>query len=180
MLFHNSVSRIHLLFFATCLTAARMPAAEYANDVWFPQSLRIMVKTQGVPTGGLFVYASVSSGTNEFAFIMPADFRLGNSTSQQISLVGIDNNCSLTLRILGPASTTRNLGVDFYRGILLTRYPGAVIGDAFFRSAANSTGSAFDIYWRNADGVQLSARVAFIPSPALKILPAGKTILTPG
>ncbi len=111
--------------------------------------------------------AFVQFGTNEFAFVMPPEFRLDASNPEKLVLVKSDYTCFINLRIMrmGTASSAPPKP-ETLRGPLLSRYPSARILEEFNQSAANQTGPAFDLQFRSAAGMLQSARIAYIPCAA--------------
>lgn len=143
---------------------SRSCAADISNNAWPVIPFTIAVKSESVTSAGTVYRAYVSSGTNVFSFVIPADFRLGDSSPQKMVMVGVSHASHLTLRIFSPMSSEPK--AEFYRNILLSSYTDARVTDEFSRSAANHTGLAFDLLWKNSAGGRQFARVAFIPTPA--------------
>lgn len=110
--------------------------------------------------------AFVTVGTNKFSFGAPSNFRI-DAYPEKILFNSTDYSCFLTFRIMDSAlPDTAQLKAESYRDLLLSRYPGAKIVGEFSISAANRSGPAFDLQWKNSGGVMQSARVAFVPSAA--------------
>ena len=155
---------------AALLCAAWLPAAR-AGD-WgaapvVPSLLQISIVYEPVPNLPPVPRACVTTGTNQFAFVVPEGFRVDASNPETILLTQNDYSCFLTLRIASPApADPSDVKPDFCRALLSSRFPGAKISEAFSLAAANHSGPAFNLQWTNASGVAQSARVAFIPSAA--------------
>jgi hypothetical protein len=111
--------------------------------------------------------AYVTFGTNTFAFVVPSNFRMDASNSDKIVLVNQEADCFLTFRIVDavPAQMAEKQ-TEYYRALLAERYPDANTLDEFYQSAANNSGPAFDLQWRNSNSVTQAVRTAFIPSAA--------------
>ena len=157
---------------ATLLCAAWLPAAPARAGDWaaapvYSPPLQVSVVYEPVPNMPPVPRAYVTTGTNQFAFLVPEGFRVDASNPETILLIKTDYSCFLTFRIVGPATAgTTDLKPDSCRELLSNRFPGAKIADVFSLAAANHGGPAFNLQWTNASGVAQSARVAFIPSAA--------------
>lgn len=116
-----------------------------------------------VPTRRVYL----TSGTNRFAFLISDGLRMQPSDPQKITLVGSDNSCLITVRIMGPMPVdAKELAVDDQRERALELHPGARIMNEFSMHAGNAGGPAFDLRWTAAGDFGRMARVAFIPSAA--------------
>jgi len=155
---------------AALLCAAWLPAAR-AGD-WgaapvVPSLLQVSIVYEPVPNLPPVPRAYVTTGTNQFAFVVPEGFRVDASNPETILLTQNDYSCFLTLRIASPApADPSDVKPDFCRALLSSRFPGAKISEAFSLAAANHSGPAFNLQWTTSGGVAQSARVAFIPSAA--------------
>jgi hypothetical protein len=110
--------------------------------------------------------AYVTVGTNQFMFIVPAGFQLDASNPRKIVLTDTDCSCFIVLRFDSSTSADAvGQGPDSWRRLALSRFPGATILNEFAEFAADHSGQAFDLRWRNSGGAEQSARVVFIPSP---------------
>ena len=107
--------------------------------------------------------AHLSSGTNQFAFVVPEGFRMDASNPERVVLADSNYNFFLSVRIVVPGRF-RDAQTDLCRDLLLKQHPGARISDEFSQSAANRSGPAFDAQWDAVGGTVQSARVAFIPT----------------
>jgi hypothetical protein len=129
--------------------------------------MQVSVAREATANTPAFTRVYVSAGTNRFAFMVPTGFRLDASNPERIVLLAEDYSCFITFRIRSamPADT-QELNSEEYRGLILSEHPGAKMLDEFSRAAANHTGPAFDIQWKNNFGIEQTARLAFVPSPA--------------
>lgn len=127
-------------------------------------AVQTVLKSEEVIGAETVKRAYINFGTNEFAFVVPAGFRLDALTSGKIALVKEDYTCSISLVFKdAPAATSPSLRADTLRQTLLDRFPGAKIEEEFSRSAANHSGPAFDLHVPNGAGGVQYARVVCIP-----------------
>jgi hypothetical protein len=164
----KSTCLVPVLFCCTWLLRAPANAGELPADVpTGPQKFQVSFVNQSGPAASEQSYrACVSVGTNKFSFGAPPNFRV-DAYPEKILFNSTDYSCFLTFRIMGSAQLdSEQLKTDSYRELLLSRYPGAKILSEFSISAANRSGPAFDLQWRNSGGVMQSARVAFVPNAA--------------
>jgi hypothetical protein len=101
-------------------------------------------------------------GTNQFAFIVPAGFRMDASDPQKIVLYNEDEGCYIIVRVSHPAFSDGVPQDDYFRATALSRFPGARISEEFPDAAAGHTGTAFILRWNNAAGMPQSGRSSFI------------------
>jgi hypothetical protein len=164
----KSICLFPVLFCGTWLLSAPADAGELSADVPTRlQKFQVSIVNQSGPAASEQAYrAYVTVGTNKFSFGAPPNFRM-DAYPEKILFNSTDYSCFLTFRIIGSAlPDTEQLKTDSYRELLLNRYPGAKILEEFSISAANRSGPAFDLQWRNSGGVMQSARVAFVPNAA--------------
>lgn len=109
--------------------------------------------------------AFVTSGTNEFLMVVPGGARASLAKPDQLTIVPTDYGYYLSFRIIAFASTEASSS-NYYRDLILTRYPGAKIIETSSEGAGGHAGPAFDLQWTTTGGVDQLVRVAFIPSAA--------------
>ena len=167
----QAIKRSHLIaaivspFWLLASTAgAADPAWSCASNA---PALRVEVRHEGGPGQFPAYRAYVTAGTNKFAFLMPAGFRLDASDTQSVTLVSADYNCLLTWRILGQVPPeSPDLDPAACREVLMQRRPGAKVQDEFTLPALGRRGPAFELRWNAKGGVPRYERVAFIPALA--------------
>jgi hypothetical protein len=132
-----------------------------------PPPFRAEIRHEGGPGLMPADRAYITAGTNKFAFLIPAGFRVQTTDSQQVTLVSHDYNCLLTWRLLGPVPPeTSELEPAPYRALLLSRHPGGKIVEEFTLPALGRQGPAFDFRW-NAAGARANRElVVFVPALA--------------
>jgi hypothetical protein len=163
-----------LLQFAAVLLSAWLSVGSVAaadlsaNAPSTPPPLVGEVKWDGGPGRMPATRAYVTSGTNRFAFLVPAGLRMDGAMAQGIiRLVSNDDSYHLNFRIVGPLPPdAKEVAPEPCRELLLSAYPGAEILEEFPLAAASRTGPAFDLRCRNSSDMPQSIRVAFIPSAA--------------
>jgi len=149
----------------TCSAAAQ--ELSFNNPTNPPPPLQTIVKREELFHGQPVNRAYVSSGTNQFAFVVPNDFRLDSSDPDRIEVIATDYRCFITFRILDPNATEiQGLQSAALRETVLSRHSGAMLKDEFSLNAANHSGPAFDMEWTNAGGAKEFARMTFIPAKA--------------
>lgn len=132
-----------------------------------PLPLQASIVNEPVPNLPPVPLVCVSAGTNRFSFLMPDGFRLSDPEPGKLVLVNVDYSCFLTFRIVGAVpADSKELRSDSCRELVLKRYSGAKILEEFSLTAANHSGPAFDVQWKNPGGGAQSARIACIPSAA--------------
>lgn len=111
--------------------------------------------------------AYLTSGTNKFAFLVPGDFRMDASLPNKVVLISPDYSCFITVRFIaaGP-SDTEAIQLESSRNQALSEFPGATITSEFSITAANHSGPAYELQWKNTSGAGESACAAFIPFAA--------------
>lgn len=111
--------------------------------------------------------AYLTSGTNKFAFLLPADFRADASIPDKVVLNSPDYGCFISVRfiIAGPPET-KAIPLESWRNQALNEFPNATISREFSITAANHSGPAFELQWTNPSGTVESACTVFIPFAA--------------
>ena len=108
----------------------------------------------------------ITSGTNEFLFVVPQGLRM-DTNPDKLTLVATDSSYFLTFRVLRPAvpeANTSNLGSA--RRYVSDLFPQARILEEFFKTAAGRNGPAFDIRLKAAGGMERALCVVLVPSEA--------------
>ena len=108
--------------------------------------------------------AYLTSGTNKFAFLVPADFRADASLPNKVVLNSPDYGCFISVRFIaaGP-SETGAVRLESWRNQVLSEFPSAPISSEFSINAANHSGPAYELRWTNPGGTDESACAVFIP-----------------
>lgn len=165
---HKSILRIAAISWAgllSCAAGADEPSA-LSEPPSPPASFQATLRNGETVGVEQVRRAYLSSGTNQFVFVVPPGFRMDGSNPEKVILSDATYSCFLALRIAGPLpGKIRDLRADFCRDLLLQQHPGAKISDEFSQSAANYTGPAFDAKWEGPSGTTQFARVVFLPSP---------------
>jgi hypothetical protein len=168
MSLRNCLRRFAGFLCGVSLLAARAHADDLSSSAPAkPPPLQVSIATEHVPNLLPAFRAYLTAGTNKFAFLVPAGFRMDISGEDGFSLVSADYRCWLTFRIAGPVPPgAKELKPGACRELLLIRRPGAKILEEFSLAAAGQRGPAFSLQWKGPSGVSQSARAVFIPSPA--------------
>jgi len=111
--------------------------------------------------------AFFSSGTNQFAFAVPGDFKLDATTPGKIILTSPDYSGFIAVQLVGPVDGGgAGLTVDSFRNLAMEEFPeGTIVGESELR-VANHGGPAYDLRWKSYQGAQQLAFVGFVPSTA--------------
>ena len=130
---------------------------------YVPPVLKIETRHEGGP--GLMpadrVY--VTCGSNHFALLLPAGFRVQSSGARSLTLLSDDSSCIFTFRP-GQQLEPSELSLERCRKALLSEHPTARITQEFALWADSRSGPAFDAAWTAAGALARLARVVFIPS----------------
>ena len=155
-----------LLCLLPTLASAQAAAETNAPDIQFTTTRHVL---EGI---GHYYRAVATVGTNRFAFIVPKGYAMRlDEAKRQLRAVELEDKCSITVRLL---DTSTNL-VDIAAGslkpaalkeLVLQSFPAGHITEEFALGAAGRTGPAFDLTWKNASGLKLQSRLAFILTPA--------------
>jgi hypothetical protein len=111
--------------------------------------------------------AYLTSGTNKFAFLVPADFRVDASFPNKVVLNSPDYGCFISVRFIaaGPPETGA-VPIESWRNQALSEFPNATLSNQFSINAANHSGPAYELQWTNPGGTDESACAAFVPFAA--------------
>jgi hypothetical protein len=111
--------------------------------------------------------ALFNAGTNRFAFVIPADFKLDASNPGKFVLTSADYSCFITLQLVGAGtSASAGLMINSFRNQAQDEFPLGTISSEFELRAANHGGPAYELRWVNSNGTDQLAYVGFIPSQA--------------
>lgn len=161
-------ARLPVLTFCSIwlLTEPLMASENYTPARVSTRAMYATVKTE-VTTGTTPIRrVYVTTGTNQFAFILPEGFRL-TAYSEKILLLSPDGLCSLSFRIITPTFSTLDESESaFYRRCAINQYPGANISSESSERFGPHSGPAFDLQWQNSGGGAQTARIAYIPNAA--------------
>ena len=140
-------------------------AQEYLPGFTNPPPVSAQVRHEEGP--GLLpadrVYVTI--GTEKFAFLGPAGYKLEQSSGRVVTMATADYNCQITFRLAATVPADGGeLNTDAYSATVLEAFPGATIVRTFSAFAEGRQGPAFEIQLRGADGAARRGRVAFIPS----------------
>ena len=112
--------------------------------------------------------AFVTSGSNQFSFLVPHGYRFqGDPASGRLTLINREGNRSITFCIIGaPPPGTYEAMAEASRNLLLSRHPSAKILQQFVHHAAGATGPGFDLEWKAFGETFQRQRVVLLPTPA--------------
>lgn len=110
--------------------------------------------------------AYVVAGTNKFAFLIPAGFKLETLNDRLVALATRDYSCQITFRLAGPLPSEGELDTNTYSATLIEEHPGAKVINSFAAFADSRSGPAFEVELPGAVGSWRRAEFAFIPSRA--------------
>lgn len=168
----SSPSKPLLLALTWLFSLLPTPASAQATGATNAPDFQLTTTRHELEGLGHYFRAVATVGTNRLAFIVPKGYfvRL-DEANRQLRAIEHEDRCSITVRLLG---ITTNL-VDLAAGTLkpaaikelvLERFPAGHITEEFALGAAGRTGPAFDVTWKNAAGLKLQSRLAFILTPA--------------
>ena len=135
-----------------------------------PATLRTLLKSEEVPdatNAKPIQRAYFSAGTNRFAFVVPADFKLDASNPGKLVMTSPDYDCFISVQLVNPATHEAGaLVMESFRNQALDDFPGAVITGELGLHAANQSGPAYELRCKNFNGARQLACVGFVPSGA--------------
>ncbi len=107
----------------------------------------------------------VTAGTNKFAFLVPAGFKMEPWNDGRVALVNRDYSCQMTFQLAGPLPAEGNeLDPEVYSRRVLAEHPGGVITRTFSAIADSRRGPAYEAECLGPARTLRRAQVAFIPS----------------
>jgi hypothetical protein len=164
----DSSRLLHLALFSVWLLAGRASADDSVAAVRTnSQVIAVASRNEEVIGNEPVRRAYLTHGTNEFAFVVPQEFRLDATNPEKVLLVKSDYSCYFTFRLIGPApALAQELKPETYRELALDQHPGATIMDESSATAAGHSGPAFELQWKPPGTTAQRARLAFIPSAA--------------
>jgi hypothetical protein len=162
----TKISFITVLAAASRLMAS--PLAETPADSGTNTMLQALVRREEGP--GLLPAdrAFVTFGTNQFAFIVPAGFKMEPWNDGRVGLVTTDFSCQIIFRVVGPLPTDgKELDPDVYGRLVLADHPGASLIRTFSAIADSRRGPAYELESDGPAGILRREQIAFIPSRSL-------------
>jgi hypothetical protein len=126
------------------------------------------VQRESVDTIEPFYRAYVTAGTEKFAFLMPANFRLaGDPAHGKLQIENQEAGSFISLTFLRssddePAET----GKAAYKELLARRYTKARFLDEFSQAAGGHNGQGFDVQWTAPSGLIQRTKALFVPTGA--------------
>jgi hypothetical protein len=111
--------------------------------------------------------AYIMAGTNKFAFLVPAGFKLETWNESVVALVTRDYSSQIVFRLAGPLPIDEGeLNTNTYSSKLLQEHPGAKIIKSFSAFADSHSGPAYEVELPGPAGSWRRGEIAFIPSQA--------------
>jgi hypothetical protein len=163
---------VHLIFAFCFLLSIFCSAADDSSgkqELFLPRKFEVALKNGETVGWEQVRRVFVTSGTNEFVFVVPQGLRM-DSNPDKVTLVPTDSSYFLTFRILSAVpigigkSNTSN--PDFCRRYVLDRFPAAQILEEFSKTAASRNGPAFELRSKAEGGMERALCVALVPSEA--------------
>jgi hypothetical protein len=134
-----------------------------------PPAFRVALKTEESAAGAgrsQIQRLHLTLGTNQYACVVPAGFRVDASNPQKIVISDPTYACFITIRLTGrPAAGAKGLPAEACREMALGRFPGARIASESSESVGHLSGPSFDLQWKNSAGTDQSARLVFVSTP---------------
>lgn len=150
--------------YQTCGNEARLEVA--TNQ----PVMRTVIRSQPVPdvtNAKPIQRAFFSIGTNQFAFVIPENFKLDASQPNKIILTVANYTCFITVQLIQPTTVDApEWTVDSFRNQAQAEFPEADIIREFELRAANRSGPAYELRGRNSEDGNQMACVGFVPSNA--------------
>jgi hypothetical protein len=159
---------MRLLALIVCSLATFTASGRAQNLESTPVPLQASMVKEPVETIEPSFRAYVSSGSNQFAFLVPHGFRFqGDPASGRVTLANSEGNRSITFSILGPRTAEKGEAMaETYKNLVLNRHPSSTIVRQFFRNAAGSIGPAFDVQWKAFGDTYQCQRAVLLSTPA--------------
>lgn len=130
-----------------------------------PPVMDVSIKSEELVKADPVRRAYVTVGTNQFAFVVPDQFRMDASNPEVIQIMDAEASCFITFRVV-PQSKSATKDSAAFRAAVLNRFPGARIEEEFPKKVNGRSGTAFDFDWTNANGALQSGRFIFVPTEA--------------
>lgn len=111
--------------------------------------------------------ATLSIGTNQFAFLLPLNSQLESSDQSRVVVASRDHSRTFTISINSfiPAGVAPP-DPEACHASLATEFPGSTIQSESGTYVANQSGWVFDVRWNASTNNVRVARVAYVPSLA--------------
>ncbi|HZR16577.1 MAG TPA: hypothetical protein VFE51_04560 [Verrucomicrobiae bacterium] len=107
----------------------------------------------------------VTIGAEKFAFLVPAGYKLEQSSGRVVTMATADYSCQIAFRLAGPMPADGGeLNPGVYSAKVMETFPGAAILRTFSAFAEGRQGPAFEIQLTGAGGAARRGKLAFIPS----------------
>jgi hypothetical protein len=143
------------------------PATDAAtNQAPAASALVANLKSEEVVASRPVRRAYISLGERQFAFMVPAGYRMDASNPEKVVLSHDENGSFITFNILNPAPTGQEMKREVYRAIVLQHHPGARINAEYPQPGGGYAGLGFDIAYKGGASAARAGRVVFLPSAA--------------
>lgn len=163
MLFLSVCRKSALLIFGMACVAGQMRAQEIlvsGEDI--PAPLQVRLQNEAIIASEQIRRVYVKTGTNEFALIVPRDFRLNAGDSRELVFEETRSRCFITVRVVERSSGS--LQESDCRNRLNHQYPNAELLDQFSRTTGEGAGLAFDLQQSNSLHTIERLRIVLLPS----------------
>jgi hypothetical protein len=113
-----------------------------------------------------FHRAYLTSGTNQFAFVIPTGMQIHtNSNRQSIRLINAEHSRLINFTLLDPTpADNQELKPETYRELALSRVPGGRVIEQFSPPVGGWVGTGFDVRWKSSANLVQITRIIFVPS----------------
>ncbi|HYG35466.1 MAG TPA: hypothetical protein VEC99_11810 [Clostridia bacterium] len=146
-------------FLNTSLGQGQISANAASNS--FP--FKLEVRHEAGPGDSSLERVYLTMGTNRFAFLIPAGYRLQASEQHSVQLIKADYSCMLAVRALGNSTPDgKPLDSNSSRAMVLQQYPRAKILDHSTASVCERVGQSYDIEWITPGKLVRRARIVLV------------------
>jgi hypothetical protein len=126
-------------------------------------AISVAFKFEGGPGQIPTTRAYITAGTNQFAFLVPGEFKLASADPQKVTLMKGDGTCLISVRVIGPKpASDKPFDAAAARTLLNAEHPDGIITSEFGMFAEGVGGPAFEINW-GVGVLTRASRVGFIP-----------------
>ena len=153
-----SPARILPLF----ITGVMLLAEPASNRVAEGQELKVGIWRRELPEMGLVTTGVLTAGKDAYLFMPPANWEMGSDAGSGIRFIG-SNQSSISIRVVpvaGQKSTPP--AIEELRLKAQRRLPEAKVVSETTCHTEGQSGPAFDLDWKDEQGVQFKARIAYI------------------
>lgn len=140
MSFPETVSRAGFFLLSLSVLTAATRAEVVENE---PLDFKVKIQNEAVIASEQICRIYVTAGTNQFALVLPRDFRVDSSDRHQLVFEHRESRCFITVRVLKSGGT--EVSASEYRKRILRQYPTAEIIAEMSKSTGEGLGSAFDL-----------------------------------